>query len=159
MKNLPRLFFMLFLPAAILFSCDSKRVFDIFAPLPTVGWDADSIQTYSFNIDDSLALYNIFLNIRNDKSYDFSNLWLFVNIIPPQGESFTDTVQVMLANPMGEWTGKGFSGTYDNQILYRRSIYFPATGTYNIQIQHGMRTKILRGISDIGIRVEKVGSR
>lgn len=159
MKNLVLFSILLFGTALIFFSCDSKRVYDTFAPLPTAGWDADSIQTCAFDIDDSLGIYNIFLNIRNDKSYGFSNLWLFVDIIPPQGETFTDTVQVMLADPMGVWTGKGFSGTYDNQILYRRSVYFPAEGTYSIKLQHGMRTKVLKGITDIGIRVEKVGTR
>lgn len=152
-------FFLLLGAALIIISCDSKRVYDTFAPLPPTGWDADSIQNYAFEIDDSLAIYNIFLNIRNDKSYGFSNLWLFVDIIPPQGETFTDTVQVMLADPMGVWTGKGFSGTYDNQILYRRSVYFPFAGTYNVKMQHGMRPKVLTGITDIGIRVEKVGTR
>lgn len=145
----------LFLSAAIFISCDSQRVYDTFKRIPDSGWHADSLQRFSFDISDISINHNIYFNIRNDRNYGFSNLWLFVKIIPPEGELITDTMQVVLANPAGKWLGKGFSGVYTSQIPYRERVYFPAQGTYTIQVQHGMRSVFLEGITDIGVRVER----
>jgi gliding motility-associated lipoprotein GldH len=136
-------------------SCDSQRIFDIYKRLPESGWHADSLQLFTFDVENTTQNHNLYFNVRNDRSYGFSNLWLFVKIIPPEGELITDTIQVLLAHPAGKWTGKGFSGIYTNQITYRTHVYFPVRGKYIIQIQHGMRPKVLEGLTDIGIRVEK----
>ena len=40
------------------------------------------------------------------------------------------------------------------ETLFRKNVYFPKAGNYKVQIQHGMRGKILTGITDVGIRVE-----
>ena len=111
---------------------------------------------FSFEVSDTTRYHNLYFNIRNDRSYGFSNLWLFVSIIPPMGEEITDTIQVILANPAGKWLGKGFSGLYTSQVPYRTHVYFPVAGAYTIQIQHGMRPEVLDGITEIGIRVEKM---
>jgi len=136
-------------------SCDSQRIFDTYKRLPESGWHTDSLQLFTFDIASTTQNHNLYFNIRNDRSYGFSNLWLFVKIFPPEGDLITDTIQVLLAHPDGKWMGKGFSGIYTNQKPYRAHVYFPVEGKYTIQIQHGMRPKVLEGLTDIGIRVEK----
>jgi gliding motility-associated lipoprotein GldH len=147
--------FWLLIAGVILVSCDIRRVYDTYKKLPDNEWHIDSLQLFSFNITNTSQNHNLYFNIRNDRSYGFSNLWLFVKIIPPEGEVITDTIQVLLADPAGKWLGKGFTGIYTNQIPYRTHVYFPLEGNYTVQIQHGMRPKILKGITDIGFRVEK----
>lgn len=155
--NRHRLIFVFFwlLIAVGFLSCDMKRVYDTYKNLPENEWHADSLQLFSFNISNTSQNHNLYFNIRNDKSYGFSNLWLFVKIIPPEGEIITDTIQVLLADPSGKWLGKGFTGLYTSQIPYRTHVYFPFEGNYTVKIQHGMRPEILKGITDIGFRVEK----
>ncbi len=142
---------------SILLSCDRYRVFDTFSRLPHAEWHVDSLKLFEFEISDTKQIHNIYFNIRNDRSYGFSNLWLFVSIIPPTGEPVTDTIQVILADPRGKWLGKGFSGLYTSQVPYRTHVFFPEQGKYTIRIQHGMRPEIVKGITDIGIRIERSG--
>ena len=137
-------------------SCDPGKVTDQYHPVRNAIWDADTVFTFPFNIARSTENHNIWFNIRNDNSYEFSNLWLFVTISSPRGEAVTDTVQVMLAEPSGKWMGRGFSGIYDNQAIFRRNVFFPESGAYTIQLKHGMRPARLKGITDIGIRIEKI---
>jgi len=137
-------------------SCDPLRVVDDYRSIPEGIWHSDSVMTFSFNVIRKTQNHNIWFNIRNDRSYEFSNLWLFVTIDPPRGEPMTDTVQVLLAEPSGKWLGKGFSGVYDNRLVYRQNVFFPEPGKYSIHLRHGMRPDVLKGITDIGIRVEKV---
>jgi gliding motility-associated lipoprotein GldH len=139
-------------------SCDRTRLYDTFTRIPDAAWHTDSLQQYRFEISNTSDNHNLYFNIRNDRNYGFSNLWLFVTIVPPEGANLTDTIQVILANPAGKWFGKGISGVYTSQVPYRTQVYFPVKGTYTIQIQHGMRPEILKGITEVGIRVEKARS-
>jgi gliding motility-associated lipoprotein GldH len=142
--------------ALFLISCDSNKVFDEYHTINNATWSVDSVLKFSFNIARKTQNNNICFNIRNDQSYGFSNLWLFVTVQSPAGNMLTDTTQVILAEPSGKWLGKGFSGIYDNRFIYRRNVFFPESGIYSVYIKHGMRTADLKGITDFGIRVEKV---
>jgi gliding motility-associated lipoprotein GldH len=148
--------FYLFFILLSLVACDPDKVIDEYHTIHNSSWDVDSVQNFTFSVFRKDQVHHIYFNIRNDRSYEFCNLWLFVTIDPPRGESKTDTVQVMLADPSGKWLGKGFSGVYDNRRLYMQNVYFPEAGNYNIQLRHGMRPTRLKGITDIGMRVEKV---
>lgn len=97
----------------------------------------------------------MYVNLRNSVDYSYSNIWLFLTIKPPKGQTVADTVEFVLADPSGKWFGNGYGKLRDNKLLYRRNVYFPATGVYTITVQHGMRTETLEGIYDVGIRLEK----
>ncbi len=156
MKYRPAALLLWFSLAMVFFACDPGKVADDYQTIPDATWAADSAHSFTFNIARTNQNNNIYFNVRNDRTYEFSNLWLFVTIESPSGVSLTDTVQVMLAEPSGKWLGKGFSGVYDNRLIYRRNVYFPESGKYAIRLKHGMRPENLKGITDIGIRVEKV---
>lgn len=149
---------LVFLFFSLLVSCDRGRVYDTFLRIPEAEWHADSLKFYEFEINDTQQNHNIYFNIRNDRTYAFSNLWLFVSIIPPEGAIVNDTIQVLLADPGGKWLGKGFTGLYTSQAPYRTQVFFPVEGKYTIRIQHGMRPEVLKGLTDIGIRVERTGN-
>lgn len=137
-------------------SCDNKMVYEKYISIPELKWHVDSLINFNVNIPDSTQNHNLYFNIRNSVNYPFRNLWLFISVTPPNGEILTDTVEFTLAAPNGKWMGKGHGKFRDNQFIYRRNVYFPNPGQYNFQIQHGMRTPELNGVSDIGIRVEKL---
>jgi gliding motility-associated lipoprotein GldH len=83
-------------------------------------------------------------------------LWLFIKIIQPgDTTAVRDTFEFTLADPTGKWLGEGFGGVKTNEMLFKRNVYFPVSGIYEIQIQHGMRGKLLEGITEVGFRVEK----
>ncbi len=136
--------------------CDSRKVFDDYYTLPKATWMKDSVLTFTFKVEKKTDIHNLFVNIRNDQSYGFSNLWLFITVQPPAGACKTDTIQLTLAEPSGKWLGKGIGGIYDIRTIYRRNVYFPDSGLYTLQLRHGMRQESLRGINDVGIRVEKI---
>ena len=67
----------------------------------------------------------------------------------------TDTIEFYLADHRGQWLGTGMGAWKEMPVLYRQALRFPRSGTYTYTIRHGMRTDPLRGIHDIGMRVEK----
>ena len=145
--------------ATAFYSCDSTRVFDSYQEVPESAWHKDSLFVFSIPVTDTSRNHNLIIQVRSETSYKYSNLWLFIEIIQPGGEVMRDTLEIVLADPTGRWLGSGIDGLKTLQSVYRRNIYFPVSGDYNISLQHGMRDEILTGIHDIGIRVEKVTGR
>jgi gliding motility-associated lipoprotein GldH len=146
---------LILLGITVFYSCDRKRVFESYNPIPEGKWSKDSVIACDCEIKDALLSYNLYMNLRNSVDYPYSNIWLFVTITPPEGVAQTDTVEFALADAMGKWFGSGYGKFRDNQLPFKIGTYFPKTGQYHIEIRHGMRNSELDGISDVGIRIEK----
>ncbi|MBN2805590.1 MAG: gliding motility lipoprotein GldH [Prolixibacteraceae bacterium] len=141
--------------AVILFAaCDRHRVYESFYSSKDAAWDKYSIARFEIPISQKNRNYNLYINCRNLENYPYSNLWLFIDIMSPDSLTIRDTLEFQLAQPNGKWTGRGTGGVYENQFAYKTNVFFPDTGTYLFQVQHGMRVDELRGLKDIGIRVE-----
>lgn len=136
-------------------SCDNKRIFDDYQKIPDMVWNKDSVFTFNFNVTSSMINHNLYLNVRNKINYSYSNLWLFVEVVEPNGKATKDTFEITLAEPSGKWLGEGFGGIKTSQVIFRRNVVFNETGKYEVKIQQGMRDENLEGISDIGFRLEK----
>lgn len=139
-----------------LWACDMQRVYDTYNAVPGASWHKDSLLTFTVPVEDTIQNHNLIINVRNNVDYAYSNLWLFVEIRQPQGLAIKDTFEVVLADPSGKWLGEGMGGLKTQKSYYRRNIFFPVSGDYEVIIQHGMRKEELEGISDVGVRVEKV---
>ena len=149
-----RLFIVLII-GYIFSACDTNRVYEDYVSIPAEGWHKDSLLRFNVPSEDTIANHNIYINIRNQGNYANSNIWIFLEVNSPNGEVLTDTVEFILAEPSGKWKGSGIGDLYDNQFLYRQNVFFPESGEYGFSLQQGMRSDVLSGINDVGIRVEK----
>jgi gliding motility-associated lipoprotein GldH len=139
----------------MLSSCDSSRVYETNIPVQNEAWPSSQWHVHEFETDDTVGLYNMYLNLRNHKTYPFANLYVFFHTYLPNGTYDKDTVQFILADPAGRWLGD-VSGEYVNhRVLFRRKFHFPETGQYKFEIEQGMRDTTLEGIADVGLRIEK----
>ena len=138
----------------ILFACDSRRVYEDYKTIDSSGWEKDSLARFNVPITDTVKSNNIYIDIRNKGDYPNSNIWLFVNVKAPDGKVLTDTVEYILAEKSGKWTGSGIGDLFDNQFKYRNNVIFDKPGVYQFSIQQGMRGDKLEGIHDIGLRIE-----
>lgn len=136
-------------------SCDKKRVFEDYYTTDNSVWHSDSIAEFQFDIQNTNENYNVLINVRNLESYSYSNLWFFVDIVAPDLTVLRDTVECQLALPNGKWVGKGTGGVYHSQFSYRLHVTFPEKGIYSVLLQQAMRDENLKGISDVGLRIEK----
>ena len=156
-RNLLVLFFSCFL---VLTACDKRRVFDRYESLPGQ-WHRDSLVSFSVVAPDTINSYDLFINIRNDSDYKYSNLFLITNMNFPNGKVISDTLEYAMAAPSGEWLGTGFGELKESKLWYKENIRFTEAGEYRIDIQHAMRQsgntqgiEELEGITDVGFRIE-----
>lgn len=145
-------------------SCDSNKVYDEYKSVPNQ-WHKDSIISFTLTPPDTLKPYNLYINIRNNNDYQFSNLFLITELNHPNGRVMKDTIEYKMAAPNGELLGKGFSDIKESKLWYKgheSDFIFEESGEYTINIQHAMRQNgqvkgvvNLEGVTDIGFRIEQ----
>ena len=140
----------------ILSSCDNNVVFTDSQPMSEMTWNLMDILPFRIPITDTLNSNNVFLTIRTGSSYPYRNIYLFVTTTSPDGKSVTDTLHYNLADEKGKWYGKGSGDIHELRLPYKSNVYFPLKGTYQFNIQHGMRIENLKGIYDISFRIDKI---
>jgi gliding motility-associated lipoprotein GldH len=148
-KLLPAVF------SILLFSCTDDRFYEVNLPVANSEWYADDVKKFEVEITDTLAKYDFFINVRNTGAYQYANLFLFINTTFPDEKVSRDTVEIILAEPSGRWLGKGSGSVYDNRVLFKRNVIFPASGVYTFELEQAMRTRVLPEIMDVGLRIEK----
>lgn len=136
-------------------SCDPARIYDQSRTIPETGWNQDSLAVFNVEIPDTATPYNFYINLRHTTDYRYRNFYLFLNTVFPDGNVARDTIELMLADKTGKWYGSGFGSIKDLQIPVRNHLRFPNPGTYQFQIEQGMREKKLKDIQNVGIRIEK----
>lgn len=119
-------------------------------------WGKKAEQKFSFEIADAQTPKNIIFVVRNNNEYPYSNIRLIVKMNEHQSKSVmrTDTLNYILAQPDGTWLGKGFGDTKEIMFQYKLNYKFPRNGGYTIGITQAMRTDSLKGIEDIGVKIE-----
>lgn len=145
-----------------LVSCDSKQDFDEYTSIPKASWDTNNTISFSFSINDTIQKKNLFINLRNNKDYPFSNLFLITEMSFPDGQQIIDTLEYDMTDVTGKFLGEGFSDIKENKLLYKENITFPNSGTYTFKVRQSMRKngeiqgiEALDGITDVGFRIEK----
>lgn len=146
---------LLFIPLLFV-SCNGNDVFTAFKPIAAQGWSKDSVYTFDVTITDTLATYNVYVNVRNKGDYPYQNMWIFLQKLSPDSVSVSDSIECYLADQRGKWLGKGVGSLFEMPILYQQDVHFPTAGNYHYTLVHGMRDSVLVGVNDIGMRVEKV---
>lgn len=151
-----------FLLIISLISCDSKRIFDDYKSIPNSSWNSNEKVSFTFSVSDTLAKRNLFINLRNNNQYPFSNLFLITKMSFPDGHEIIDTLEYDMTDKTGKFLGKGFTEVKENKLFYKEQITFPINGEYIISINQAMRksgeiegVKSLKGITDVGFRIEK----
>ncbi|CAL2102398.1 Gliding motility lipoprotein precursor GldH [Tenacibaculum sp. 190130A14a] len=143
-------------------SCDSKQEFDEYTSIPKGAWNKDNTVAFLFSINDTIQKKNLFINLRNNKNYPFSNLFLIAQIDFPDGQKIVDTLEYDMTDVTGKFLGKGFSDIKENKLFYKENITFPKSGEYTFKVRQSMRkngevhgVESLEGVTDVGFRIEK----
>lgn len=81
----------------------------------------------------------------------------------PDGIKQVDTLEYEMALPTGEWLGEGGSSIKENKLWFKENFQFTQKGMYKIDVTQVMRSNgsadgitYLKGITDVGLRVETV---
>lgn len=143
-------------------SCNTKVVSSEYKSLSGAVWNKEKVLEFSFSEMDTIQEYNLFINVRNDNTFPYSNLFLITSLSTPEGEVLQDTLEYNMALPDGTWLGKGSGSLKENKLWYKENIVFPTSGVYTLEVSHAMRKNgnvqgiiALEGITDVGLEITK----
>ena len=156
-------FFAIIIAVISLVSCDAKRVFDEYKTIENNTWKKNDVLQFSFDVKDTLTKKNLFISLRNNNDYPFSNLFLITQLNFPNGQKIIDTLEYDMADVTGKFLGEGFTEIKENKLFYKENIVFPKAGNYTINVAQAMRkngdiegVKSLNGVTNVGFRIEKI---
>ena len=145
------------------FSCDSLREHDSYVSVVNNTWNSSEEIIFPFVVTDTIQRKNLFINIRNNNEYSYSNLFLITQLEFPNGKKIVDTLEYEMTDVSGRFLGKGLTDIKENKLFYKENVVFPNTGNYKVSISQAMRKsgaikgiELLDGITEVGFRIEKV---
>ena len=143
-------------------SCSSDTIFTKYKSMPSSSWDINNKVPFNFHIKDTLSKRNVYINLRNNNAYKYSNLYVITELVFPNKTIVIDTLQYKMTGLSGAFLGSGFSEIKENKLFYKEEKVFPISGDYIFNIRQAMRNngastgiKALEGITDIGFSIEK----
>lgn len=148
---------------SLLTSCDSNRIFDKYVSIENSTWKKEDTISFNFNVSDTILAQNLFINIRNNNDYKYSNIFIITEILTPNQYVTIDTLQYEMTDEKGKWLGNGFSDLKENKLIFKENYVFKNSGEYDIKVIHAMRKsketeglESLEGITSVGFRVESI---
>lgn len=137
----------------LFFSCELSTEVNETTVIPDRKWEYNNIVKFAINDIDTLAKHDLYIRIRHDKKYEFSNLFLKIHEHQGQQKDSSHRIEFTLAEKDGRWTGKNSGDLYMHEYLLKENFSFKDTATYYIEVEQNMRENPLSHIADVGIRL------
>lgn len=147
---------------AVMVSCNSNMVKSEYRATDGGYWNKEDVLEFTFSEVDTIQQHDFFINVRNDETFPYSNLFLIAELNYPDGNTVTDTLEYEMALSDGRWLGKGYGSLKESKLWYKENIVFPTSGVYTLRVSHAMRKNgnvngviNLEGVTDVGYEIVK----
>ena len=143
--------------AVLTAACDKNVYYTVQQDVDETGWDMNDRLEFDVDVDDTLQLFDFYVDVRNSVHFPKANVFFFINTTFPDGSVAYDTLECPLADVEGHWYGSRTGRYVDSRFVFRRHVIFPRTGNYHFEVAHGMRDTSVVGLKSVGLRIEKFG--
>lgn len=155
-SNLRKLLLILLLPALIV-SCAKIDLFEKQVQIPSQQWFYNNVPQFTFHIEDTSSLYNVYIVLRHTDQYNYNNIWLRMGSKVPGDSMHFQNINLILANDSRGWEGSGMDDIFEvRKNISPGPLSFKTPGDYTFSIAQIMRENPLKYVLNVGIRVEKV---
>jgi gliding motility-associated lipoprotein GldH len=78
---------------------------------------------------------NIFLRLRNNNEYPYSNIFLLASLRSGEDKIYDDTLEYAMASADGTWLGSGFNEIKESKLWWKGGIILPNEKPLIIQLE------------------------
>lgn len=149
----PKSSIMLLFGLLLLTACTGNVVYSDYVAISNEGWESYDSKEYVVDLP-AAGSYDVNLFVRHGSVYQYSNLWIFMDRLTPDSVLTTDTVNIPLADPYGNWLGRGWGNSHQVEVNVAHKLPLDS-GVHVIRLSQAMREHKLRGIANIGVSIEK----
>ena len=152
-----RLLPLLFFSSLFFWSCDTDTILKDNYDVPDAKWFISDSPTFTFDVTDINATYNVFYNVRNNRNYLYHNLYLTHYLTAPDGKIIHQHLDeiILFDQTTGKPSGDGLGDIYDHKVLAFKDFKFTQKGKYKIKISQYMRQNPLLDVVSAGFSIEK----
>jgi gliding motility-associated lipoprotein GldH len=140
-------------------SCGQKKIYEKEYDIANQSWQYKDTLDFSFDIKDTLQIYDIVLHVKHKTSYPFQNMYAKISTAFPNGKRIEQVLSIELAEPSGKWNGDANSEHSDFHLAIQPDAYFNLAGKHTITLAQFMRVDSLKGIEKIGLAIEETGKK
>lgn len=138
--------------------CDKNVFYAVEKDVDETGWNMSDPVTFDVDFEDTLQVYDFFIDVRNSVHYNKANTFFFINTTFPDGSVAYDTLECPLADVEGHWYGRRTGRYVDSRFVFQRHVIIPRSGRYHFQLYHAMRDTNLVGLKSVGLHIEYFGN-
>lgn len=150
---------MFFLCLVGLSACGPAVLIDESHPLSETGWSYRDTMSWSFEVPDTMTIYNLLLTVEHTPDFSFQNTYVQIHTLFPAGEVVSQVVSLELQDQAGAWLGKCGDEKCTWTIPIQENAFFNQTGTHQIKLEQYMRQDSLPGILALRMRIEDSGEK
>lgn len=138
-------------------SCIKINLYEKQVTIPSQKWFYTNVPQFTFHIDDTSSLYNVYVILRHTDLYEYNNIWLRIGLQTPLDSFNYQNVNLVLATDAKGWEGTGMNDIYEvRKSISAAPFSFKFAGDYTFSIAQIMRENPLNNILNVGVRIEKV---
>jgi gliding motility-associated lipoprotein GldH len=141
-------------------SCGKEKViFEKDYDIKNGVWNYADTLIFAFDITDTMAIYDIILDVEHTPQYSMQNIYTNIYTKFPKGERIKQLLSIDLADNTGTWQGKCGSSSCDFEIKIQENAFFNILGQHIITLEQFTRLEALAGVKNIGLKIVDKGIR
>ena len=141
--------------AALFSACGPDYLYEQHTEVPNAQWAYRDSMDFSFRIEKTDALYNLYLEFVHADTFATQNIYVQLHTRFPDGKTLKKTISFDLFDEKGAPKGDCSGGKCADRILIQQDAFFETPGEYRIVVEQYTRTERLPGIYGVGLMVEK----
>ncbi|MBT8220736.1 MAG: gliding motility lipoprotein GldH [Bacteroidia bacterium] len=122
-------------------------------------WTYSHPVEFNFEVLDTSANYDMYLEIHHTDNYPYQNLYLQTTTSLPGDSVIQQLVSFELSDKAGFWLGKCQGNHCRISIPIQSNFHFTKLGEYGLRLDQFTRTDSLLGIEKIGLSLLEIGDK
>jgi len=141
--------------ALCMVACGKNKVFEKFEKFDDNEWPMNKTVKFDLQIDDTAALYNVYVPVRHTDNYPYDALLINLSYDAPNGESHTKNFKLKFRDAGGKFMGDVAGDIWDEKTLVMGKTKFNSIGIYKFEITDDMPKTPTPCVMEVGLTVEK----
>ncbi len=147
---------LIFLSILCLISCREQPYLESKLELAEDAWSHDKSYDYPFEIQDTIAQYDLELDLEFSKEFKYQNLYIELTTFFPKGNEVNDVLSLQLTDEFADWIGDCNAKSCTAKFQLQKNIRFKELGDYKLGIRQHSRVNDLEGVKAITFRIIKL---
>ena len=139
-------------------ACQHIDLYEKIATIPGHDWKSNFKPQFKFNIEDTSAVYQVYVILRHNEKYLYNNIWLNLTAQAPGQAPQKFMLELPLATSAKGWLGVAMDDLYEHRLvvtLDESKLNFKKPGEYQFTLEQVMRDDPLENVLNVGLRIEK----